>query len=1135
VGANESSRDLDDWARTLAEAMDQATARRANETELREDLDPLIRHAARDLYGLTDRQITAERRAGRGGPTRRYDKAYGGLVVEWEWEMGPSRRRHAADQALGYLGRMREDFGLEGAFTAVVCDGRQWGFLASDVPDPQLSLLEPDVEPDRRFQWRDNSPAACRRFLVLLGSNRQAPVTARGLATAFGPASATAKRVVALLVESLTARRTDDRADTLYGEWRRSVEVVYGNLDDEDGELAHRVRELFDLGSRRGLGELLFAVHTYFALVVRLVAIEVLGISAEDEHAQPTMWSSLDDGDLMERLGAIDDGTIPEGLEIQNLFEEDVFSWYRDALGGNVDLLNGIRETLDALQEFALPRVAYGANRGADILRDLYQALVPRELRKALGEFATPTWLAEASLETLRDVGADLESGRVLDPTCGTGAFLLPVLRARVGRVRGEHGEHVPDDAVRALLNGVVGFDINPVAVTAARANYVLALGDLATTGRLTLPVWRADSILVPDEAPAQTTTEYPRLIGHQWRALRTSLPKPFPVPPSLASAERMAGLRRILEDSLQEVEAERARDRFLSELDLTFGPKGREPLDIDPEEWVGVREVAAELHERIRELRDSDRNGVWARIIENNFAPLFAGRFDVVVGNPPWLTWTKAPASWRRAGEVLWKRYGLWRVPTERGRRAHSLASGDIAILVFALALHRYARAGGHVGLLVPRSLVNADPGGRAFRQFHLRTSQEDVTDVGASADLPFRIVAADDWSEVKPFSPEAANSPYFLATKAGEVHAFPVPTKRWIRAEPGVRLSAEWSVSRSVLRALSGESHPVDRAFPTSAWSFQAYGTPPLLEGGSNRWSFGKGLDTRGANGVYFLRVLQSDNVRGRVLIENDLSAGRNPAVRQRRGWVESALVHPLLRGKDVSAWIARPGGHILAPYEPDALGTLLAEHEFRRSYPEAERWLRRHRPVLTARKAPPTRSWDLPGRDWCRLDGPLNHMGFGNIVVVREQQSRPAAAVVPTRFDSALGRTATPLIDHKLVFCSVDSPDEAVYLTTFINSTPIQDLLASFSNEIAVAPQTLGRVPIPDFDLTAHQPVVEAGRRAITAVEEGLPPDQEEIDSAVIEALDLADYVPQPARQARRTAPKQEFADEPLPGVS
>lgn len=426
--------DLDEWARRLAATCDRSAAQRTNETELREDVDVVIREAARKLYGLTDREITAERHPGRKGSRRRYDKAYGGLVVEWEWKMRSARRRHGAQQALDYLADMRDDLGLEGAFTAVVGDGREWGFLASDLPERQLSLLEQDLLPEQRFQWRENSPAACRRFLVLLGSNRQRPVTASGLADAFGPNSPSGRKIVTLLAEEIAVRRRDDRADTLYREWRRSVEVVYGNLDDEKGDLALRICQLFDLvGGTHSLGELLFAVHTYFALVVRLVAIEVLGIAVEDEESQPTRWSSLDDENLIGKLRAIDDGAIPRGLEIQNLFESDVFSWYIDSLSGNVDLLNAAREALDALQEFALPRVAYGVARGTDVLRDLYGGLVPRELRKALGEFTTPTWLAQACLERLSELGAALDRGRVLDPTCGTGTFLLPVLQARLG------------------------------------------------------------------------------------------------------------------------------------------------------------------------------------------------------------------------------------------------------------------------------------------------------------------------------------------------------------------------------------------------------------------------------------------------------------------------------------------------------------------------------------------------------------------------------------------------------------------------------------------------------------------------------------------------------------------------------
>jgi len=119
--------------------------------------------------------------------------------------------------------------------------------------------------------------------------------------------------------------------------------------------------------------------------------------------------------------------------------------------------------------------------------------------------------------------------------------------------------------------------DLNPVAVTAARVNYVVALGDLATAGPLTLPVWRADSLLVPD-APARQGDALSPLAGLTYRQLSTSLPEPFPIPVSLATAPRLARLRALLEDTFvgngsgpvakQALAAE--RDPFLAALDAS-------------------------------------------------------------------------------------------------------------------------------------------------------------------------------------------------------------------------------------------------------------------------------------------------------------------------------------------------------------------------------------------------------------------------------------------------------------------------------------------------------------------------------------------------------------------------------------
>lgn len=1114
--------DVDEWSRRLYRAFDDASRQMTNEMELREHVHPLVVQAMAELFGRNT--TSAERRAARTS-RQKYDRLYGGVAVEWEWAMDTARREHGADQALNYLQLIRSDQHAPEAFTAVVADGRQWGFLIVDPGQVGSDLFA--AAPDTRagyFVWRSNSPAACRQFLELIGSHQQSPVTANVLMQTFGPASELAHRVVAVLAQTLASRAERDRADTLYHEWRRALDVVYGNLDQAEGRLARVVEDTYNVPIARSVGELLYVLHTYFALVARLIAVELLATASNDPEARPTTWRGLDDRRLLDRLAGLDKGELPGGLEISNLFESDVFSWWIKPAEGNVDLLGSIRELLAAMSGLAFPRVVYGPSPAIDILRDLYQSLVPRELRRALGEFLTPTWLAQACLERLTRSGANLAEARILDPTCGTGTFLLPLLTHRLRRLQTERGTPTASE-VQTVLNSVCGVDLNPVAITAARVNYVIALGDLASAGPITLPLWRADSLLVPDAPPAQGTLG--RLEGLSYREIGTSLPDSFPIPLTLARADRLAILRALMDTFLPSEpqpgqptpNIDTLRDEFLTALDREFAPGGRSPSTTNQAEWDNDRAVAAALFEQLSSLAVVGRDGVWIQIIENAFAPLFAGKFNVVVGNPPWLTWTRLPDEWRNASQRVWQRYGLWRVPAEPGA-PFSLASTDLATLVFAVALDRYISDDGWVGLLTPDSLLIGDPGGRAFRKFRLRADRRDQPH--SEVDIRFAIVHVDNWSRVRPFAPEAVNRPLFLTARRAQKQSAATPGVQWERVSRGV-LGPTWNDAQRLLRSTGGEYRPVDPSTLTSAWSFQVAGAPPLIEGGSNSWEFGKGLDTRGANGIYFVRIVQADRARKQVVIENLPDQGRNREVQRTRGTVESTLVYPLLRGRDVQPWIAKPSVYFVLPHRPDDLAQVIEDGEMNRDYPGARRWLRRHFETLRRRSAPPTRSWQIEGDDWCRVDGPLQYMSGSHLVVVRELQARPAAALAEARMDYDLGRITTPLIDHKLLFCSVPTLAEALYLIGMINSTPIQDLLASYANQIAVSPTTLRRLPIPAYDSGREDitRLVEVANSIITAENTaqqaiGL---QSALDEAALRVLDVQDYRAQPRRQSAR----------------
>ena len=118
-------------------------------------------------------------------------------------------------------------------------------------------------------------------------------------------------------------------------------------------------------------------------------------------------------------------------------------------------------------------------------------------MRHALGEYYTPRWLAEHVLDQVGYRGQ--ADARLLDPTCGSGTFLLAALH----RWRKNVLISLRRDAIHLAERdeyAVVGFDIHPLAVASARANYLLAIADLLPSDGsfFDVPIFARDCILDP-------------------------------------------------------------------------------------------------------------------------------------------------------------------------------------------------------------------------------------------------------------------------------------------------------------------------------------------------------------------------------------------------------------------------------------------------------------------------------------------------------------------------------------------------------------------------------------------------------------------------------------------------------------
>ena len=296
------------------------------------------------------------------------------------------------------------------------------------------------------------------------------PLTPQNLLGDFGVRTAPAREAVQTLLAALNAdgRSAMRRWQACFGRWA-------GRFAAKPGRCLARLAGRYGLSDAAGDDVvLLFAVQTYYATLVKLLA---------------------------ERFGL---GRLDAGLP------DNPFRWCESARSKAVGrLTDRLRQALAGY------RLTPAADDGeCDLLKPLYQDLFPRALRHQLGEYYTPDWLAAHVLDQAGYTG---EPGqRLLDPACGSGTFLLMALRRLrmrgEGRGTGDGGRDGKSEArnpkseianssplspLPSPLLPIVGFDLNPLAVMTARANYLIAAAGLPPNDEpVQAPIYLRDSIV---------------------------------------------------------------------------------------------------------------------------------------------------------------------------------------------------------------------------------------------------------------------------------------------------------------------------------------------------------------------------------------------------------------------------------------------------------------------------------------------------------------------------------------------------------------------------------------------------------------------------------------------------------------
>lgn len=595
----------------------------------------------------------------------RIDAILGRTVLEFKSNL-PRERRDALEELSRYLPERERATGER--FVGLVTDGAEW----------------------EAYEWRDGAvhklrdyktkPDNARELIVWLdgvvATRAEIPPDALNIQHELGQESIAFRRALTGLEQAWRSVAANPTASLQRQLWERLLTLVYGREIKQDS---------------------LWLQHTFLVVVAKSIAAHILGVESDDPHA-------------------ILDGRAFRAARVFGAVESDFFDWILLAPQGP-DL---VRRIARHVGRFKLRDVR------TDVLKILYENLIDREERHGLGEYYTPDWLAA---KMVRRVVANPLQEKVLDPACGSGAFLFHAVRRFLEEA--EDAGLDPKQRASEATAQVAGMDIHPVAAIIARVTYLLALAPALATrvGDVAIPVYLGDAMQLDVQqfanqqeltiiVPPKPGEEEKKVVAGQATGgmrnangvARLAFPEVFCRAPALfdqlvetmrAASDRnesadvftAAAVRAIKQNHTRQTNA----DEAVRALTQPFNRK------LSQEEITGLEDLRR-TYLTYDALRRAGRNSIWTYVARNLSRPLsysaFGGWAHVLIGNPPWLAYRHMSDELQKRFKLIAKDLGIY----EGGKLA---TQNDLCALFMVRAGGLYLKSGGRIAMVLPYAVL--------------------------------------------------------------------------------------------------------------------------------------------------------------------------------------------------------------------------------------------------------------------------------------------------------------------------------------------------------------------------------------------------------------------------------------------
>lgn len=1029
--------------------------RRANWTNEEE-----VRHAwMKGLEEALQIDLDAER--------AKRDSSYNNVIIEFKGpglfkasDKSPKFIEATQGRLLKYIKAQAEEQGLdEQDYIGVAIDGEHVAFAqvqgGSIVHQPLMPF----------------SPTSFQMVVDALKANFRRAITAENLAEDFGHLSVTGREFMQELSNGLAdalGSPGNRKIKMLFEEWA----TLYGQAADLSIQQRKKINGSlgfdFSGAAEMDLPAKLFVTHTFHSLLMKLIAAEI--VAAHGMASSSSLIHELlaidEDEDLIAALRQdVENGGFFNAVNLHGFVEEAIFSWYIDAAGKKsirTALCQALRTLLAQLSVYRFDTIKKTA-RSRDVLRDFYQDLVPEELRKSLGEFYTPDWLVEHAVAKLGYTNTKWLTARLLDPTCGSGSFLIEAIeqKRRAAVAAGWDAGRTVD----MLISTVWGFDLNPLAVQSSRVNFLIAIADLLKSCKgkdVEIPVLLADAVYSPAPNPKGDAETIEYSIGSQQANLKVVLPA--------ALARNRSLLDQVFQVMGARVEANAEYPAVAKELASSGVLSAQQAKD-----W---QKHLKTTYDQVLALHRQNWNGIWFRIVRNFFWSATAGAFDAIVGNPPWVRWSNLPEAYRERAKPTCEQYEIF-----SDTKFHGGNELDISAIITYTTADKWLVEGGRLVFLITQTVFQS-PSSQGFRRFRINPVHRLVP------------LSVDDLKELKPF-PDAANkTAVVMFTKKAKTEAsYPLDYKVWLGKPKGADAqgrrikSIDPSLNRldvlNQVEILPMEANPVSMTMEGAPWAVMKPGHFAACKVlfGPSTWVNGRKGITTDLNGVYFVDVIDSNSDEGTVKIRTRPHEGKTDLGKPREFWVEAASLYPLAKGAgDLHACYFKPES-VLYAFVPNAGIDKASLEEAAASFttqtnPKTLKYFKAFKDRLEVRSTYKTR---MKGAPFFAIYNVGDYSFSPYKVIWAEMTGDFCAAVISSATVPAHGRRPY-IADHKLYFADFSTPGPAYYLCGLLHSELVKEMIEAHNVSTNMG-DIFKHVSLPEYDdkNKAHATLVELVKAA------------------------------------------------------